>query len=217
MNKLTKISAVLLATLTVAGTASAVTTGGYVGGSLGTSTLRTNNPASLDFKNYSPITTSSTLKSSTSSTGGLSGKVFAGYNFNNNFGIETAFAKYASSEYKATNLDDKHVKHTFDLNAVSVVGKAYLPLVNDKFNVYGLAGLALVNSDQNIKETNIRKSRTVHRIRPTFGIGASYDITTKLTANVELSRIQGTGNTKTSLSAIPNADMLSAGLAYNFG
>lgn len=211
MNKLTKISAVLLATLAVASTASAASTGGYIGAGLGGSTLRT--PDANKYYAFIP----GAVKYS-NETGGLGGKIFAGYNFNNNFGIETAFAQYASSEYKATNILSHQVKHTFDLNAVSVVGKAYLPLGADKFNVYALGGLALVNASQDIKLDGHRiKSKDVHRIRPTFGIGASYDITTKLTANVELSRIQGTGNTKTSISAIPNADMLTAGLAYNFG
>jgi len=211
MNKLTKISAVLLASLTIASAANAATTGAYVGGGLGASTLRT--PDAEKYYAYIP----GAVKFH-NETGGLGGKLFAGYNFTNNFGIEAAYAQYASSEYKATDFVGNTVKHTFDLNAVSVVGKAYLPLSNNKFNVYALGGLALVNASQEVKINGHKlKSESVNHIRPTLGLGASYDINAKLTANVEFSRIFGNGNTKTSLKAIPNADMLSAGLAYNFG
>ena len=50
------------------------------------------------------------------------------------------------------------------------------------------------------------------------GIGTSYDIPqTQLTTSLELSHIQGSGNVKSSLSAIPSANMITLNLAYNFG
>jgi hypothetical protein len=111
---------------------------------------------------------------------------------------------------------------TFDL-----VGKAYLPLGQTGFNVYALGGAVLVHSKikKDVKKSNtinvdgiVDGSKTQNKLRPKYGIGASYDIPdTKFTTNVELSRVQGTGNVKKNIKAIPNADMVTFNLAYNFG
>ncbi|MDX1901027.1 MAG: outer membrane beta-barrel protein [Gammaproteobacteria bacterium] len=224
MNKLTKISATLLASLAIAGTAHAAKPGAYVGGAIGLSSLETNK--FYQANDINPVYTSAKI---TRTSGGLGGKIFAGYTFTQNFGIEAAFAKYAGTKetLSASNgFSSTSQKYTHDLSAISLVGKAYLPFgEGSKFNLYALAGAAEVFSKANnpavpanvYYTSPLSGSKTTHTLRPVYGIGASYDINSKLTANAELSRIQGKGNTRTSLSAIPDADMLNVGLAYNFG
>jgi OOP family OmpA-OmpF porin len=148
----------------------------------------------------------------------LGARIFAGYNFNENFGIESGLAQYGKSKYKQTvGTGNGVLEHK--MQAFDVVGKGYLP-VGDGFNVYALGGLALVHAqvkNSNVSSTDASYSKTQNRVRPIYGIGASYDIPqTQLTTNLEFSRIQGSGNLKTSKSAIPSADMLTLNIAYNF-
>lgn len=178
-------------------------------------------------------------KNSTSDkTDKLAGRIFAGYNFNQNFGVEAGLAKYGDSKYKnASNLPYPGIPAGINVNqalnykmsALDVVGKAYLP-VADGFNVYGLGGLALVRSEvkYNVNASatvagvpvtaSKNYSKTQTKVRPVLGLGASYDIPqTKLTTNFEFSHIQGYGNVKTNRNAVPSANLVSLNLAYNFG
>lgn len=224
MNKLTKISAALLASLAIAGTAQAAKPGAYIGGGLGLTSLETNK-----FYNANDITGVFTSAKITRESGGLGGKILAGYTFTENFGVEAAFTKYATTSEKlsVTNgVTSTNQKYTHDLTAISLVGKAYLPLgEGNKFNLYALAGVAEVFSKANnpaapanaYYTSALVGSKTTRALRPVYGIGASYDVNSNVAVNAELSRIQGRGNTKTSLSAIPDADALLVGVTYNFG
>ena len=98
------------------------------------------------------------------------------------------------------------------------------------FNLYGLGGTALVHTKQ---KANVNQSMTIggdtitgsgsdsktqNKVRPVLGLGASYDIpNTQLTTALEYSHIFGSGNVKTSSSAIPSADLVTFNVAYNFG
>jgi len=208
MKKMTKIGTVV-ATFLIAGVANAITPGAYVGVGAGASILRT-----PDINNTTPGVSTSQKR------GGLGGRLFAGYNFTSNFGLEAAYAAYASSTAKAS-IGNISASEKNSLNALSLVGKAYLPISDTGLNAYVLGGLAEVRSQERVTGHNIPASltgtTTTNNLRPTYGIGMSYDLPSHMTTNVELSRIQGSGNMKTSDSAIPNADMISLNLGYNFG
>ncbi len=211
MRKITIITAAIATSLALATAANAATPGAYAGLGLGASTLRTPN------QNLWPAAPGVT---SSRDTGGLGGRIFGGYNFNNNFGLEAALATYANSKYKSS-FGNSSQSAKYSLDALSVVAKGYLPFA-EGFNAYVLGGLAEVRSELHIDNVNLPpqmvvNSKTTNRIRPVYGVGVSYDVNQHITTNVELSRIQGSGNVKTSTSAIPNADMLSLNLGYNFG
>lgn len=207
MKKMTKISTVV-ASLLIAGAANAITPGAYVGAGLGDSILRTPNV------NKTPGVSTS------QSRGGLGGRVFAGYNFTKNFGLEAALAAYASSTAKAS-MAKMNISQKDSLNALSLVGKGYLPLGDTGLNAYVLGGLAEVRNELRTTGNAIPSSQTgtttTDSLRPTYGVGMSYDLPNQMVTSLELSRIQGKGNMRTSKSAIPNADMISLNLGYNFG
>lgn len=210
MKKIIKIGAILcLSSLT--GLAFAAQTGAYVGAGLGASKLTT--PKQVFEKN--------TPASLSRDVGGLGERIFAGYNFNKYVGVEAGVAHYAPSKYKAT-LGTHEASVAYNLNALDVVGKAYLPLSESGFNVYALGGGAYVRSVIDVKASaglnHDDKSFTEKKIRPVYGVGASYDIPqSSLTTNLELSRIQGRGDVGNDIKAIPSANMLSLNLGYNFG
>jgi hypothetical protein len=207
MKKMTKISTVV-ATLLIAGAANAITPGAYVGVGAGGSILRT------------PDVSSEPGVSTSDKRGGLGGRLFAGYNLNNNFGLEAAFAAYASSTAKAS-VSNISTSQKDSLNALSIVAKGYLPIPDTGLNAYVLGGLAEVRNQLRTTghgiPANLIGTTTTNALRPTYGVGMSYDLPSQMTTSVELSRIQGRGNMKTSDSAIPNADMVSLNLGYNFG
>lgn len=216
MNKSLKMGLAILSLSTLTSLSFAATTGAYVGGGLGGSRLETSN--NFLFPKGS--------SDQSRQIGGLGGRVFGGYNFNQYVGVEAGLAHYAQSKYdsRVTGFSDQ-VK--YNMNAFDVVGKGYLPLGESGFNLYGFGGAALVNSkfENNVQfiGANHNVKKTQNKVRPIVGIGASYDIPqTNLTTNLEYSHIQGTGNTKitnglVNSSAIPNADMVTLNLAYNFG
>lgn len=222
MTKMTKISAAIITSLVFAGMANATTPGAYVGVGAGASTLRTPNSYMFNIDNAFNAGSTSRQRS------GLGGRLFAGYNFNQYFGLEASYATYASSTYKAS-LDGDSASLKYSLNAINLVAKGYLPLGNSGFNAYALAGLADVRNQvrynnandiplANGVTANFKNGTTnYYRIRPVYGVGVGYDLAQHITTNVELSRIQGAGNVKTSASAIPNADMLTLNFGYNFG
>ncbi len=218
MKKITKISAAMLGSFALINLANAATPGGYAGIGLGVSTLRT--PDSNYFALIAPGETSR-------ERGGLGGRLFAGYNFNKYFGLEANYQTYTSSIYRGQT-GNSSSSLRYSLNAVDVVAKGYLPLDDSGFDVYALAGLAVVNDTVKYNNGGVpfasditanfnNGSTTYHRLRPVYGLGASYTFNSKVTTSLEFSRIQGNGNQKTSASAIPSADLLTLNLAYNFG
>lgn len=108
------------------------------------------------------------------------------------------------------------------------MGKAILPLQNG-FNLYAKLGAAyLINTAQmsatvnsNVNNDGETFSDTTQfsekdyaaRILPTFGLGASYDISQKMSADLSWSHIQKTGHS----SLINNVDFVGLGLTYHLG
>lgn len=233
MNKLVKISAAIISSVAFVGATQAATPGAYAGIGLGYSQLSTPSAARNANSNtflFSPTSTSS-------KSGGLGGRLFGGYNFNKYFGLEAAYAAYAGSQSKASstgsigsvfsNTGTGSQKVSED--ALSLVGKAYLPIQETGFNVYALGGVAevfaknrynstytatLLGNTGSIATSSSYKTRA---LRPTYGLGVSYDINTHLTTNLEYSRIQGRGNLNTNNHAIANANLVTLNLGYNFG
>lgn len=156
----------------------------------------------------------------------LGGQVFVGYNLNDYMGIEAGVSRYAKSTNQTQTKLPANFKASEDFNirTVYLEGKIYLPLGQTGLNVYGLGGMALVNSKRNNSNVNAlvvpvaqNQSKTLNKLRPKYGAGFSYDVPrVNLTSSVEWSRVQGQGNVKNSIKAIPNAEMTTVNFYYNF-
>lgn len=219
MKKIIKYSLAIVSLAALTNVAQAATTGAYLGAGLGYSKLDTPHE-------YLITGVMSQFYHQSRQYGGLGGRVFGGYNLNEYVGLEAGVSQYAKSKYETRLIgSDFKASKEFTMTTFDLVGKAYLPVGGTGLNVYGLGGVALVHSKISPSTKNGTMlltglddhSKTQNKLRPKFGVGASYDIPeTKLTTNLEWSRIQGTGNTKKSVSAIPNADMVTLNLAYKF-
>lgn len=156
---------------------------------------------------------------------GLAGRLFAGYNFTENFALEAGYTKFSDATsdssspyvtyYGATTLNDHGRIKTY---AVDVVGKATLPL--DKgFSLYGKLGAAYLNEKASESVTidgrmvdGFPASATYSKVLPTFGLGAGYEINKNVSADISWMHIQKTGNTQ-----LANTDFIGVGLSYHFG
>ncbi len=217
---MTKIGVAVASSFMVMSLANAAQPGAYAGIGLGASNISAASKSMF-------VNTTDTAGKSTTQNGGLGGKLFGGYNFNQYFGLEANFANYARTTNKMT-VESNTASAKYTMSTISLVAKGYLPIQQD-FNLYALGGAAEVYSKVNYSNnsngaivlkdnSNLRTgSQTTRKLRPVVGVGASYDVNSHVTTGLEFSHIQGSGNTNTSAKAIPSANMLTLTGAYNFG
>lgn len=218
MKKTASLGVAVLCLAGLINTTYAAKPGYYVGAGVGVSKLDTPNQFLFD-----NVTGPGVKKSR--QIGGVGGRLFAGYNVNQYFGLEAGYARYARSKYNTsvvTTSGNAKANVDYSLYAFDLVGKGYLPIGDSGFNAYVLGGVARATNttDYSMKfagKTVVDKSPTTSKFRPVYGVGMSYDVPkSPVTTNLEISRVQGQGNVKTSARAIPNADMVSLNIAYNF-
>lgn len=219
-----------LAALGIGTNANAAMSGLYVGGQLGGGNVHERGVSSsqlADAINDAGLSVASSGGSSKET--GVAGRLFAGYQFNDNFAAELGYSKFsnAKSNAYATGVDSVSslaesvsIGTTTKSYAVDLVGKAILPLQNC-FNVYGKLGVAYLNErvDLNVSDvengvtlSNESFSASEHKVLPTFGVGAGYEINQNLAADLSWNHIQKVGNTD-----LTNKDMIALGLTYRFG
>lgn len=197
--KLKNIAAVVIISGALVGVANAANPGAYVGGGLGYSNL----------ENFSDA-------SKTGGNGGLGATLFAGYNFNKYFGLEGGYRHYDKTKYEAD--DYNSVTSEYNLNAITLVGKGYLPLgENSPFNLYASLGIAemFAKSDLSYGSYDLGSDST-HALVAVAGLGASYDINSHVTASIDYS-LTGSKDGSSSTIGIPQTDLATFNLAYNFG
>lgn len=219
MKKLAQLSVAVLCLTGFANAANAAIPGYYVGAGVGATKLET--PSQFTFD-----TLKGTNIKGSRQQGGIGGRIFAGYNVNNYFGLEAGYARYARSKFNSRGLTAVGTGSTTidnSLHAFDLVGKAYLPLGGiSGFNAYALGGVARTTSTVDYSQklaakTVLNQSATASKFRPIYGLGVSYDVPrSPVTTNLEFSRIQGYGNSKSNPKAIPNADMMTLNIAYKF-
>ena len=206
MKKTVKLAVAIVSLSVLTGSSFAANTGTYLGLGLGASRIQSGNQGLVG---GTGVQTSKSL-------GGLGGSAFAGYNFNRYLGAEMGVAHYAPSKYNATSVTNSQ-SLKYSMNAIDLVGKAYLPIGESGFNAYALGGVARVNSKQKLNSTISgvahSSSTTTNKFRPVYGLGMSYDVNSSVTTNAEFTQIKGNGKT----SAVPTANMLTLNVAYNLG
>lgn len=210
--------------------------GPYIGGQLGwgdthnsLGELPGNSAVKEDVNAFNAIPWSSSTSSTSSNSDGLAGRLFIGYQFNPNWAAEFGYAQFRDANIKGNytgnlygfdtvNYSYKGIAktHAFDL-----LGKGILPL-NGGFSVFGKLGIAYVQQTTRLNEylsdtDNILGPRSTNnpskhnnRFMPVAGVGVSYDITPNVPVDLSWLHYQKVGG------SIPNADLLSLGIAYKF-
>lgn len=138
---------------------------------------------------------------------GLAGRIFGGYQFNQYLSAELGYSRYAKTKINVAPFGNVV---NVDMNIVDVVGKGLYTFEGTGFGIYGKAGIAYVNAKVSSPVAGI-KSETTNAVRPTFGVGAQYEITSNVVADVSWTRVQKGGKLDKS------TDFYGVGLSYNFG
>ncbi|MBY0544398.1 MAG: porin family protein [Gammaproteobacteria bacterium] len=150
--------------------------------------------------------------------GDIGGRAYLGYQFNRYFSLEAGYTQYAD-----TDVNNIAGFHNQDISlyegAIDTVGKFSLP-IGKRVNLYAKGGAAYVMTqgvdssiNQVIRPLNVSSSfetstTNIDEFRPTYGFGASFDITNHLSTDVSWSQIVGGNN-------IPTTNFTALGLSYH--
>lgn len=184
--------------------AHAVEAGMYVGGQIGKTNIHNKG------RDVQTGTIPPTVFTTPTNTG-FGGRVFVGYNFNPYAALEGGFTYYAPSTYKpsiTTNCGNPQIRES----AFDVVGKGILPI--GSFGAFAKAGVAVIRQSASGTLTstsisNCGSEGTTTSVRPTLGVGVSYDLSQNWVVDASISRVMGT-------SKIENADLIALGVSYHF-
>ncbi|MBX3709558.1 MAG: outer membrane beta-barrel protein [Gammaproteobacteria bacterium] len=233
LNRKIMLGVAALSLSTLAATSSfAIGPGAYVGGQLGYGNVHQSNISRSDMTSLlsNALSTNTVKLSSFSNSGhdsGLAGRLFAGYQFDTNWAAELGWSKFSTMSTKATATTHDFVvpvtaqaKGEVKTNAIDLVAKGAFPVV-DKVSVYGKLGVAYVMANATASADVFmpaggaesgKGSDKAHKLYPTFGVGATYDLTNNIAADLSYNRIQKTGSS----NRIGSTDLVSAGLIYSF-
>lgn len=137
-------------------------------------------------------------------------KLYAGYQFNNTFGIEGGFTDLRKAEMSVAKVLSANAK----TRNFYVAGTATLPL-NEQFAVFAKAGFARNHVKATVTEVGFKsESESANRTSPLLGIGASYkfDKNVSLVAEFEHYGKVAKGDDGLNLKA----NLLSVGVRYAF-
>lgn len=168
---------------------------GYVGASVGQS----------DFK----VDCSGLTSCDTKDTGY---KVFGGYMFMPNFGVELGWADLGKATGSGTfDINGVNVNGTGDLKSRGVFVAAIGVFPFGDASVFGKLGVANLKTKLSVSALGVSDSDSTTSTGVFFGLGAGYEFTRNLGARIEWERYRiKYGDEK------DNADLLSIGLVYRF-
>lgn len=210
----TAISTTLMLTFSTIAFASA--NGFYVGGQLGAANI--DNTASSLGADKADITGSTGQIAGPNSVevdnGDWGGRIYGGYQFNKYLALETGLSAFAPTD--VDNLYGTTKNASVNLNAIDAVGKVMLP-IGSKVNLFAKGGVSYVMTNHFDGEAYIGQNGYSYSTneevdtawRPTYGLGASVDLTPHLSADVSWSQIVGNDD-------IPRTNFTALGLAYHF-
>lgn len=199
--------------------------GFYIGGQVGygsnNSSASSLNAASIPVQIGNTQTTLSGLSTPSVDNDGIAGRAFLGYQFNKYLSLEGGYTQY--SDTTVNNVYGVHGNNNslFE-GAIDGVVKGSIPITN-RFSVYAKGGAAyvmtqnlgtdgttyLVTPASGATYLNNYNTQNIDEFRPTYGVGATFDITQRLSTDISWSQIVGGSN-------VPTTNFAGVGLAFHF-
>ncbi|NLY12165.1 MAG: outer membrane beta-barrel protein [Gammaproteobacteria bacterium] len=235
MLKKTLLAAAVLACATTAVQANEVS--GYVTGSIGQAKADKSKYAKDLQNNYKAGGNVSSVSSSTSSDRtDTAYKLAVGLQANPYVGLELQYVDLGRSKYKGsesgpqfpTGFFSENEKVDFKTSGLGVNLVGTLPI--EDFTLFAKAGYHYLKTKTSFEYTDIdtvsgddyeSMSKTVRKWAPSFGVGASYNITPEFAVVAEYERYKGVADKKSDyfgsrVSIKHDIDLASVGLRYNF-
>ncbi len=165
----------------------------YAGGSFGQSTMKD---------------TSSALIGTSFDDTDNAWKVYGGYQFHPNVGVEVGYIDFG--KFKGSG--PATVSDNWKATGINVSAVGTLPLAN-QFSLFGKVGLMAWDVDDKFSVGPVSGSAKKKGTNLSLGIGAQYAFTKQLAGRVEYERFTNVGNDDTGKSDI---DLLSIGVVFKF-
>ncbi|PVX37658.1 outer membrane beta-barrel protein [Janthinobacterium sp. 78] len=134
-------------------------------------------------------------------------KVYAGYDFTQNFGAETGYVALGKIKDSFEDARSEIKSHAFYVAATGT-----LP-VNEQFSLFAKAGVSQNRTKVSYSELNFSESESHNKTSALFGIGAAYHFDKKLSLVAEYENF---GTVASEDGSKLKADMFSIGLRYKF-
>lgn len=196
----------------------------YVGGQVGygsnNSSASSLNASSIPIAIGNTQTTLSGPANVSVDNDGIAGRAFLGYQFNKYLSLEGGYTQYSDTTinnvYGVRGSDESLFE-----GAIDGVVKGSLP-ITDRFSLYAKGGVAYAmaqdlgkndvtsvsSSQSGLIYLNDYNTQNNYAFRPTYGVGASFDITNRLSTDISWSQIVG-GN------SIPTTNFAALGLTFH--
>jgi OOP family OmpA-OmpF porin len=195
MNNFKKGFAVLgvASAMLVAGPALAQDRGFFIGGSIGQS--------DIDDEITTGLITDGSVDGKDSAF-----KIFGGYMFNRNFGVEGAYVNLGEVSYSGNFGGAPVTGGKVELDGFNIAALGAFP-INEQFSVFGKVGLFMWNADASDTTGGAAFSASDDGTDISFGVGVAYNFTRNLGVRAEWEMFK-TDNA--------DATLLSVGLAWRF-
>lgn len=121
---------------------------------------------------------------------GTAWKVFAGYQFNSNFGYELAYTSLGKQTASLVGVTTA----TFETTAIDMVLVLTIPI--DRFSLYGKWGLAIFDLERTIVGTGAGTTEAKGK-EITYGFGLGYNLTKRMALQMEFQHYMDVGDVDT--------------------
>jgi OmpA-OmpF porin, OOP family len=156
--------------------------------------------------------------------GGIAGRGYVGYQFNQYIGIETGYTIFSDHTYKGYDSYNGYglsVEDKLKTDAWDILGKVGMPFGNSGFSGNVKAGVAYIMAKSELSAsssgTTVSVSDETNAWKPVAGAGVAYNFNKNLAVDVSYLHYFGSNSHlfDRNISA-PNADFVGVGISYRF-
>jgi opacity protein-like surface antigen len=156
--------------------------------------------------------------------GGFGGRLFLGYMFMRNFGLEAGYTFLPDNKYDVqVNGLDQNAK--FKSYVIDLMAKGVLPL-DENWDLFAKLGVAYVHGEWDANSLGENFSNSNGQIRPAYGLGIAYNFNSNFGIDLSYTGTYGTHRVDynellnaanvSDINPIPTTHLVAIGVTYKF-